>query len=193
MLKNDIMKRIKVSENFYLDEFVDPYTYFYTNGGGINLIDHRLFEIAQLLRDKYGKGIRINNWWWYYQKYKLEWPLMKIVRSIEKSSSCSKWSGIRTDRTSIGSSKSAHRLTGKKGNSIEGKGQAIDPKGNQIIFMNIVRENAKEFYSLGLRRLEDISITKGWLHMDTLEYNTEPNSIRVVDLTKCTEVIRWTI
>ena len=58
-----------------------------------------------------------------------------------------------------------------------------------VIVLLYVRDNAKEFYNLGLRRLEDISITKGWLHIDTWEHNTKPNSIRVVDRTKCTETI----
>ena len=54
----------------------------------------------------------------------------------------------------------------------------------------IVKANAKEFYSLGLKRLEDPSITKGWLHCDTLELNTVPNTIRVVDLKKVTQIIK---
>ena len=188
MYKKITMKtfnRIKVSNNFYPDEFVDPHTYFTETDNGLHLVDPNLFTIAQLLRDYYGKGIRINSWWWYYEKNKLELTEEEMVKRIEKSTTISKWSGIRTSRCSIGASRSAHKLIHS------GKGQAIDPKGDQKKFFNIVKTNAEEFYNLGLRRLEDISITPGWLHMDTLERNTQPNSIRVVDRKECTETIRW--
>lgn len=184
---NKIMsfKRIKVAENFYLDEFVDPHTYFYELDNGFGLVDDRLFDVAQLLRDYYGSGIRINSWWWYYEKYKLEKTSSKIVIGIENHSKISKWSGIRTGRTSIGSSRSAHRTMHS------GKGLAIDPKSDSKAFFKIVKDNAEEFYNLGLRRLEDISITPTWLHMDLLERNTSPDSIRVVDRSKMTETIIW--
>ena len=177
-------ERIRVAKNFYLDEFVDPHTYLNDADCGLSKVDPKLFKIAQLLRDLYG-GIRINSWWWYYEKYKLELSEKEIVKRIERSKTMSKWSGIRTSRTGIGASSSAHRLMHS------GKGQAIDPKGNQVEMFRIVKSNASRFYALGLRRLEDIRITHGWLHMDTLERNTSPNSIRVVDRKKCTETIRW--
>lgn len=172
------MKRIKVSENFYLDEFIDPYTYFNTEDNGLSLIDKRLFCIAQLLRDYYGKSIRINNWWSYYKDKIKHLELKTVIELIEDNETLSKWSGIRTKRTDVGSVRSAHR-----------KFKAIDPKGNAETFYNIVIENAKDFYELGLRRLEDIKLTPTWLHMDTLNRNTKPNSIRVVDLVRATKTI----
>lgn len=173
------MSRIKVAKNFYLDEFIDPHTYFNTVDHGLSLMDPRVFEIVQLLRDHYGKPIYINNWWGYYSNYKDKLPLEKIISNIEKSN-LHKWSGWRSSRCKIGASSSAHK-----------KGKAADPKGPQKTFFSIVKRNAERFYALGLRRLEDISITIGWLHMDTLERNTRPNSIRVVDRVKCTQTITW--
>ena len=181
------MERIRISKNFYLDEFIDPYTYFNTWDNGLTLVDNRLFDIAQLLRNLYGRPIGINNWWAYYYENKDRLTIDDIIYNIEtrnylsvnkRSKKIYKWSGTRTDRTKIGSSRSAHRAF-----------KAIDPKGNPKKYFNIVKDNAEAFYKLGLRRLEDISITSGWLHMDTLERNTKPDSIRVVDLTKCTETI----
>ena len=177
------MERIKVNSNFYLDEFVDPYTYFNEKDNGLSLIDNRLFDKAQLLRYLYGKPISINNWWWFYQLKKDDWTIDTIIENIEKKTSFNgrkiqKWSGLRTSRSSVGGKLSAHR-----------KGKAIDPKGNEIEFFKIVKKNAEAFYNLGLRRLEDIRITPGWLHMDTSERNTKAKSIRVVDLTKATQTI----
>jgi hypothetical protein len=172
------MDRIQVSENFYLDEFIDPHTYFNDTDNGRSRLDIVLIPIAQRLRTLYGKPIYINNWWETFKKYEQSRSKIQIIAIIENDNGINKWSGIRTIRCRIGASKSAHKL-----------GKAIDPKGNEEKMFHIIKNNAKEFYTMGIRRLEDISITKGWLHIDTLERNTKPNSIRVVDLKKSTETI----
>lgn len=162
------MERIKVAKNFYLDEFVDPVTYFTENDHGMSMIDKRLFKIAQLLRDKYKAAIRINGWWKHLpedmENFKPEDFLKEMQRKYVPV-----WSGIRTPLCKIGAKYSAHKYF-----------KAIDPKGNQKEFMRIVEENLQEFYKLGLRRIEDIKITKGWIHLDTLERNTRINQINVV-------------
>lgn len=173
------LERIKVSDNFYLDEFVDPETYFKQADNGLSKIDNRLFKIAQLLREKYGKSININNWWAYYVSNIDKKSIDEIISDILKSRTLSKWSGLRTDSCTIGAKLSAHKL-----------GKGIDPKGNQVALMQVVRDNAKAFYDLGLRRLEDIKITKGWLHMDTNERNTIAGHINVVDLKSVVERIK---
>lgn len=184
------MERIKVNTNFYLDEFVDPHTYFNSEDNGLSLIDNRLFDIAQLLRYHYKKPIFINTWWRMYLILKEKMPLDQLISKIEKTDTyyrrkIYKWSGNRSLRSNIGSSKSAHR------SDIHKKCLAIDPKGDQTELYNIVKQNAEVFYCLGLRRLEDPSITPGWLHSDTYELNTKPNSIRVVDYEKETQTIVW--
>ena len=180
-----LFERIKVSENFYLDEYVSPHDYFNEPDNGLSLVDPRLFNIMQSLRGHYGSGIRINHWWFMYEKYKLELSLPEITRRIERSKKCSKWSGVRTSRCKIGASRSAHKTIHT------GQGLAVDPKSDSKEFFRIIETNAKHYYALGVRRLEDISITPTWLHIDLLERNTQPNSIRVVDRKKCTETIRW--
>jgi len=174
------MKQIKVSENFYLDEFIDPHTYFYEVKNGLDQIDHELFEIAQLLRDKWKKPIYINTWWSYYKENETLLNCDQIIDDIENLNTIRKWSGLRTARCSIGAPQSAHK-----------QGKAIDCVGNGKMLFNIVKKEPKEFYDAGVRRLEDYRITPTWLHLDTLERNTQPNSIRVVDLTKATEIIKW--
>lgn len=174
------MERIQVAPNFYLDEFVDPYTYFNCDDHGLSKLDKCLFDLAQLLRYLHGKPITINNWWSFYIEKKDKWPLDHIINRIEQSKTLYKWSGLRTDRSPYGGPLSAHRV-----------GKAIDPKGNEVELYNIVKKNAEAFYKLGLRRLEDFTITPGWLHKDTLERNTRPNSIRVVDKVRCTRTIKF--
>lgn len=164
------MERIQLTTNFCLDEFVDPSTYFNEPDNGLSKIDMKVVNCVQLLREKLGKSINVNNWWSYYQVNKDKKGISQIISEIENSS-YSKWSGYRSSSCKIGAKASAHKL-----------GKGADPKGDEKAMYDIVVENAKEFYDLGLRRIEDITITKGWLHMDTHERNCLPNKINVVGL-----------
>jgi hypothetical protein len=94
-----------------------------------------------------------------------------IIELIESSKSVSKFSGFRPSHCPIGAKHSAHK-----------KGKAVDPKGDQNALFEIVKANAKEFYNMGLRRLENPAITKGWLHMDTSENSHKEGYIRVINL-----------
>ena len=175
------MKRIKVADNFHLDEFLDPRTYFEAENNGLNLINASLFKIAQKLRDMYGKPITINNWWWYYNTnagFCLTEHIIEDIEYMNALGSFSIWSGYRSKACTIGSKYSAHKY-----------GMAIDPKGDEEKLYEIVRDNRKLFYNLGVRRLEDISITPGWLHIDILERRTKPDSIRIVNLRKSTKTL----
>lgn len=181
------MKRIQVNKNFCLDEFIDPVTYFTLPDHGLSLVDPSLFDIAQLLRDEYGNPLTINDWWKHLPEDFTDFDPVKFLRQCE-AIGCPCWSGIRTDLTKVGAPASAHRLRGEKVfRAIDIRDKKIS--GEEKILMDIVRNNAAKFYALGLRRTEDISITNGWLHGDTLNKNCKPNSIRVIDKTKCTETI----
>lgn len=173
--------RIKVSENFFLDEFVDPVTYDKENDCGLSKVDPKVIKLAQLLRTKYGKSITINNWWSAFVKFAEKNP-EKTAEDFSKAWSKKgnfQWSAYRSDRCKIGSKASAHKL-----------GKGIDPKGDEKALYKIVTDNLKEFYDLGLRRLEDIKITKGWLHMDTHEHNTIGGYVNVVDLKSVVERLK---
>lgn len=61
------MKRVKLSDNFYLDEYIPKELYLHYEKIDklhilIGLIDNRLIESDQRLRDIFGP-ITINNWW----------------------------------------------------------------------------------------------------------------------------------
>ena len=173
------MKRIEVSPNFFLDEFLDVYTYLFEKDNGLNKIDFKLFQIAQKVRELHGRPLVINTWWTTYLQLKaMKYSDIDIVKHIEGSSIIRKWSGLRTNRSNVGAKNGAHYL-----------GKAIDMSGNGDELYKVVKDNAEALYCLGLRRIEDKKITRTWLHADTYEKNTKPNSIRVVDLTKCTETI----
>ena len=62
------MKRIPVSQNFYLDEFMDIHSYLNDEDNGLSRIDFRIIDCTQFLRVKYGKPIFVNRWWKTYLK-----------------------------------------------------------------------------------------------------------------------------
>lgn len=176
------MNRIQVSENFYLDEFVDPHTYFTRPDKGRNLMDERLFKIAQAVRDAHGKALAINNWHAFLDAYQKPGKTFNAPEFLYwcEAKRISVWSGYRSSLSHVGAKTGAHY-----------KGLAIDLKAPGKELFKIVKDEAEYYYHLGVRRLEDIRITPTWLHIDTWERNTQPNSIRVVDLTKATEIIRF--
>lgn len=58
-------KRVKISNNFYLDEYIPESLYKRLEKHTqvmIGLIDDRLIRADQILRDKFGP-VTINNWW----------------------------------------------------------------------------------------------------------------------------------
>lgn len=183
------MNRIKVAPNFYLDEFIDPVTYFTTPDHGLSLVDLALFAIAQEVRNDYGKPLTINDWWKHLPDDMNSFDPVKFLRQCE-AISCPVWSGIRTELSSTGAPKSAHRLRGEKvfrAFDIRDKKE----KGEEKIFYDFVKKNPAKYYRLGLRRMEDKRVTIGWGHFDTLALNCKPNSIRIIDKTKCTETIHF--
>jgi len=168
------MERIKLSHNFYLDEVIDPVTYFTEFDNGQSKIDLSLITIVQVLRAKYGKPLPINNWWKYAVDNNINHnssnaELIAFSDWIDDNRYIHQWSGYRSERCQIGASKSTHKL-----------GQSLDPKGNQKELFNIIRKDPKLFYDLGLRQIEDIKITKGWLHISTSLRNFNEGRIRVI-------------
>lgn len=165
------MKRLKISNNFYLDELIDVHSFLMDPDNGFNKLDPVIIDCLQLLRVKLGKPINVNTWWpLYTQLVKEGKSNEQIIELIETSQKVSKFSGFRPAHCKIGAKHSAHK-----------KGQAVDPKGNEMKLFRIVKNNAAEFYNMGLRRIENPSITPGWLHMDTNEKNHKPGFIRVIN------------
>lgn len=53
---------MKVSTNFYLQEFIDPDTYKRFGNSSIWFIDRKIINLAQFIRERLGKPCTINNW-----------------------------------------------------------------------------------------------------------------------------------
>ena len=95
-----------------------------------------IIAVAQHLRTKFGR-IDINTWYWGWS---------------------SQYRGFRPQDCPIGAKRSAHK-----------SGLALDlifKDTTPIEVQKYIKANQKEFYDLGLRRIESALITKTWLHID---------------------------
>lgn len=171
------MERKKLTENFYLDEFINPRTYFSESDNGLSKIDLRIIIVAQALRSLQGYSMTINNWWSFYQENKYKMSINDIINAIEDNKKIRKNSGFRHIDCKIGAKYSTHKT-----------GIAIDPKDSGVLY-NILVNNAQLFYDLGVRRVEDEKLTPGWLHVD-LKTKNEQKGIRIIDLRKQTGLIK---
>ena len=168
------MERKKVSKFFYLDELVDPQTYFFEFDNGLSKLDSQLFPLLDYLREQYNKPLIVNNWWSAYEKNK---DKSEVLNRILADNSVRKYSGFRSRFCTIGAVNSAHR-----------KGKGIDIKGNPKELYELIKNNATTYYNMGLRRLEDTTITTTWLHLDTFDKN-KTKGIEVFDLKKVVRIL----
>lgn len=129
---------IKISDHFYLTEFVDPKTYKDLGEYAIHKFDNNLIQIAEFIRNGIGKPVIINNW---------------------ATGGQYKESGLRQPNTTTGAKRSAHK---------EGKAIDIKVLGmNSDDVWDWCMDHQKELYALGVREIEDKSFTKGWTHLAT--------------------------
>ena len=148
-----------VSKHFTVEEFVNPEAFKEHGDDSIDLIDHKLIDIAEFIRNDLGKPVTINNWHTGGQYHE---------------------SGLRDANTKTGSKKSAHKL----GKAIDVK---VAGMGGSEWYAYVIK-NSKALYNLGLRRIEDKKLATTWCHMDTKEHGI-PHVIEVVDLTSVVEKI----
>lgn len=144
--KINFMRRILVSEFFFLDEFLDKESYS-------NLL--KLIQIAEFIRKDTGKPVLINNY---------------------NSGGSLGLRGFRPMNCNVGAPMSQHKFM----NAIDIN---IGGMSNKEMF-EYVKSKANNLYDLGLRRVEDISITPTWLHLDCKEHNEM--AILIVDKVKVT-------
>lgn len=148
------------SKYFIVQEFINPTTYERLGDDSINLIDSKLIDIAEFIREDIGLPITINNW--------------HNGGQYEES-------GLRDKDSTTGAPKSTHKL---------GKGIDLKIKGySGKEWYNYVKANSKQLYDLGLRRIEDKSIATTWCHMDTKEHGLK-DTIQIIDKVKVTETIK---
>lgn len=129
---------MKVSQNFELQEFIDPVTWAEKKDKSINLIDSKLINIAQYIRSTTGKPVTINNW---------------------HRGGPYKESGLRRKDTSTGAKFSQHKM---------GKAIDVKIHGMTGAQMNDwAKAHKTELFNLGVRQIEHKSLTKTWLHLST--------------------------
>lgn len=173
------MERESVTKNIYLDELMDPRTYFFRPDHGRSLLKMKMVKCVQLFRDKVGKPVYLNNWWLYYIENRDKKSIAEIVKHIETAVDKKgrpifrKYSGFRPQNCPIGAKGSEHKKGGAGDLHVDGMTGAE--------MFKIVEDNAAEFYAIGLRRLEDPKDTPNWLHMDVSESNHTIGFIRVID------------
>lgn len=135
---------MKVSENFTLQEFIDRETYQRFGANSIWFIDQRIITIAQLVRDRFGVPVTINNWI-TGGKYNL--------------------SGFRPPSTKIGASLSQHKF----GRAVDLKLKGVDP----VELSQDIQENFEIYKKVGLTTIENVEKTPSWLHADARWHNEE--------------------
>lgn len=138
------MDRIKISQNFFLDELINPTTYKRFGADSQRYIRPELIKIAQCIRSFTGLSVTVNNW---------------ATGGVYSNS------GLRDFNVSIGATYSAHKF---------GAGMDLKIGDLSSVQMaQIIIDNYEDiFKDLGVTRIEDPELTRGqnrdWLHIDTL-------------------------
>jgi hypothetical protein len=130
------MTRSKISDNFYLDEFIHPEIYHRFGTNSKLYLSPQLVELVQAIRTKYGKPIYINTW---------------------ANGGRFKNSGLRDYKNPLG---------GKLNRSRHYYGLCADLHAEDIKeLQNHVNDNLEYYHKLGLRVVENFAFTKSWLHV----------------------------
>lgn len=129
--------RIKLSTNFYADEFVSPAIYNNKQINPIWYIRKNLVESAQLLRDILGQSVVVNNW---------------------HNGGVYQYSGYREPACKEGATLSQHRAF----NALDLKSGNMS--GTQLL--EAVESNWEKFNRLGITTAENPQSTPTWLHLD---------------------------
>ena len=132
------MKRVKLTDNFYLDEFVCPEIYSARGGQSIHLLDMRIIMAVQYLREQIGKPIKINDWWsgGHYHE-----------------------SGLREFTTKTGARLSQHKF----GRAVDIKVSGMTPRE----VYEVVMQNEEYLIEHQLiTTIESLASTPSWLHID---------------------------
>lgn len=128
---------MKLSKNFYLQEFVTPDLYKKWKDKSIIFIDDRLIHIAQFIRDRFNKPMTINNW---------------------NNDGSFRYRGYRPYNCRVG----AHHSQHKYGRAID---FTISRMTIAEIHEDI-KANKELYYEQGVRVIESIELAPTWMHID---------------------------
>lgn len=145
---------MRVSANFYLQEFVSPDVMKTYGNKAIQFLDYRIISLAEFYRSYFGKPLTINNW---------------------NMGGKFKERGFRSPNSTTGAALSQHKF----GRAFDCDIEETTP---QEAYEAILK-NKQKFYDAGLRCLEDIKATPTWLHSDireTIGHGIKPGDILIV-------------
>jgi len=169
------MERIKITENFFLDEFCgkDLHDKIKNDPDALyQYLDKRIVILVQWIRTQTGKSLMINTW---------------------ANGGALKERCIRMPETKTGASKSRHKINFDAKGLITKKCDAVDitiGSMNGEKMYNWAQENKIALHGLGVRCIEHYSLTSVWLHLDMRPTKFQ-NIINIVDLSKVVDV--WKI
>lgn len=129
-------ERIKITENFFLDELIHP-DYYDGTKRPLRFLDMRAVDGLQFLRDKLGDPITVNNW-------AVGGDFM--------------FSGLRPMNSAIGARLSAHKF----GRAFDPKCAS----GPALIHQIIRENEGELIQSQRITRVEKIEFTPTWAHID---------------------------
>ncbi len=132
-------QRIKISEHFFLDEYVTPEMYKKWGAKAINWIRPEVLAVDEYLRNRFGVPMVINNW---------------FVGGDRTQS------GLRYPSASVGAGDSLHKFGVASDKQFEGKPSTFYDEVRQ----DIIRHFAELYRPLGLTTIE--ADTHTWLHTD---------------------------
>jgi len=128
---------MKVSNSFHIQEFVPKEIYDKFGEKSIWFVRQDLIELAQFIRDYFGRPMTINNW-------------HKGGKFNER--------GYRTPDSTTGSKYSQHKLSGAIDFNIEGM------TSNEV--RSLILADSKRFLSHNLTTLEHEDYAPTWVHAD---------------------------
>ena len=129
-----------LTNNFRLEEFIDPDTFKKYGEQSIWFIDVRIVTLAQFIRERIGKPCTVNNW---------------------HSGGSYQYSGFRPPTCSIGAKLSQHRFG--RGIDLKVKGMTADELRQDI------ENNYSIYRKVGLTTIEDVAYAPTWCHIDIRE------------------------
>lgn len=146
---------MQLTKNFILQEFVSKQTYQQFGERSVQFLDMRMVQLAQFYADYFGKRIIVNNW---------------------NTGGTFSERGFRDPVTCmLGAPRSQHKF-----------GRAFDCNVDGMSVAEVytaIINNQKKFYDAGLRCLEDIQFTTGWIHSDSRDtsgHGMAPGQILIV-------------
>jgi len=129
---------MKVSNNFYLQEFVDEGTYKQWGDSSIWFVDPRIITLAQFIRERLGKPCTINNW---------------------HGGGKFQYSGFRPPKCTVGATLSQHRFG--RAIDLKVKGMTADQTREDIM------DSWKIYHkATALTTIEDGAYAPSWCHID---------------------------